>query len=152
MRSATKANGINMQGKLRLPSGCPLRATRRMLLALQSNVRNVCITHLEIRLIMDADIMSRNNPSKVYSQACFKGLLATSSLVLVKSFYLYVDQRWLEQTHCRYTPKIRAERKQWLSLTPLQSPNLLLLRNELGVGAFGWLCLCPSQVFPVLCG
>ena len=87
-----------------------------------------------MRFIMDTGIMSGNNPSKVHSQAFLKGLLAISSLVLVKCFYLYVDQWWLEQAYCQYTPKIRAECRQCLSLIPLQSPNLLLLRNESGGG------------------
>lgn len=58
------------------------------------------IMHLEMRFIMDADIVFGSNPFKVHSQACFKDLLAISSLVLVKCFYFYVDQGWLEQTRC----------------------------------------------------
>lgn len=47
----------------------------------------------------------------------------------MKCFYLCIDQCWLKQIHCLYVPKIRAECRQSLSLTPPQSPFLQLLRN-----------------------
>lgn len=90
------ANGFSVQAKLKLPSGCPWGRHGAWY-----NVPNERIMHLEMRFIMDTGIMFGNNPFKVHSQACFKDLLAISSLVLVKCFYLYVDEGWLEQTRCR---------------------------------------------------
>lgn len=143
-----QANGINVQAKLKLPSGCPWRQHGAWYWLSRAIIIIIIIMHLDMRFIMDTGIKSGNNPSKVHSQAFLKGLLAISSLVLVTCFYLYVGRWWLEQTYCQYTPKIRAECGQCLSLTPLQSPNLLLLRNESGGGAFCWLCLSlPKPIF-----
>lgn len=128
-----------------------VRATWCVVLALQSNVTDVYTMHSEMRFITGTGTMSGNNSRKAHSQACFKGLSAISSPALVKCFYLYADQSWLEQTHCQHTPKISPESRQCLSSTPLQSPNLLLLRSEPGVGAF-CVCLCQSQVSPLLHG
>lgn len=128
-----------------------MRATWCVVLALQSNVTGVYTMHSEMRFITGTGTMSGNNSRKAHSQACFKGLSAISSPALVKCFYLYADQSWLEQTHCQHTPKISPESRRCLSSTPLQSPNLLLLRSEPGVGAF-CVCLCQSQVSPLLHG
>lgn len=141
----------DVKSKLRLPSDCTWGKYGAWYWLFKSVgqisyiMQNICIMHIMMRFIMDTGNVSRTNSSRAHSQACFKCLLAMSNPVLVKSFKLYVDQCWLEQIHCWYIPKIRAEHRQCLSLISPQLPVLLPLWNEWASEGFPWALSVSAQ-------